>query len=125
MVDAADAGSGAGVVEIRTGTQPASANDAASGTLLGTVTLNDAAFGAGGASVAGRADLDVDPEITGTAVADGTAGWARMKDSTGGTVLDGSVTASGGGGDFIMATTTVTIGLTLRLTSGTVTMPAG
>lgn len=33
-----------GVIEIRSGSQPASADDAATGVLLGTVTLNSGAF---------------------------------------------------------------------------------
>lgn len=125
VVDRVDAGSGAGVVEIRTGSQPASANDAATGTLLVTITLNDPAFGAGGASVAGRADADVDPVPTGTGVADGTAGWARCKDSAGTTCFDGSVSESGGGGDFIISTDAISTGLTVRLLSGSLTQPAG
>lgn len=121
VVDLIDAGSGAGTVQVRTGTQPASANDAASGTLLVTITLNDPAFGSGANGVA---TLDVDPELTATAVATGTAGWCRILDSTGATVLDGSVTATGGGGQLELASTSITSGGTVSITSGTVTMPA-
>lgn len=122
IVDRLDAGSGAGTVEIRTGAQPASANDAASGTLLATFTLADPAFGA---AASGTATADVDPVPSATGVAAGTAGWFRAKDSDGNTVLDGSVTATGGGGDLTMSTTTVSVGLTVNLTGFTVTMPAG
>lgn len=123
-VDRLDGGSGAGTIDVRTGTQPASANDAATGTLLATFTLNDAAFGAAGAGTAGQADLDVSPALTTTGLAAGTAGWFRAKDSDGNTVLDGEVTATGNGGQITMNTTTVSIGLDLEITSGTVTMPA-
>lgn len=116
-----DAGAGPGTVEVRTGAQPASANDAATGTLLVTFTLADPAFGA---AATGVATADTDPDIDATGVAAGTAGWFRGKDSTGATVIDGSVTASGGGGDMILSTTTISVGLTVTLTDWTVTMPA-
>jgi len=122
VVDRLDGGSGAGTIDVRTGSQPASANDAATGTLLATFTLNDPAFGA---ASTGAATIDVDPALTTTGLAAGTAGWFRAKDSDDGTVLDGSVTATGDGGDLTMNTTTVSIGLDLEITGGTVTMPAG
>lgn len=121
IVDRVDGGSGAGTIEIRTGAQPASANDAASGTLLATLTCEDPAFGA---AAAGVATLDCTPALSATAVADGTAGWCRFKDSSAATVLDGAVTATGGGGQITLATTTITTGLTVQLTSGTFTVPA-
>lgn len=122
VVDRFDGGSGAGTIDIRTGGQPASADDAATGTLLATFTLNDAAFGN---SATGTATLDVDPALTTTGLSAGTAGWFRGKDSDGNTVMDGDVTATGDGGDLTMNTTTVSIGLDLEVTGGTVTMPAG
>lgn len=121
VVDLLDAGAGAATIEVRTGSQPASANDAASGTLLATFTLADPAFGGAASGVATLASA---PRTT-TGAAAGTAGWFRAKDSTGATVFDGSVTATGGGGDLTLNTTTISIGLTVELTSGTVTMPAG
>lgn len=114
-----DAGAGAGVMELRTGAQPASADDAATGTLLATVTLVDPAFGAPVNGVATLADpVSVD------AVASGDAGWFRVKDSTGVTVLDGSVTATAGGGDLELSSVTVTSGLPVDISGGTLTMPA-
>lgn len=116
-----DAGAGSGLVRVYTGSQPASADLAATGTLLATFTTNDPAFAAAGS---GTATLDVTPALSAVGVAAGDAGWFRIVDSTGATVIDGSVTASGGGGDLIMSTITVSIGLTLQLTAGTITMPA-
>lgn len=121
VVDLLDAGAGAGTIKIYTGAQPASANDAASGTLLATITLSDPAFGAASTGVATMAGTP----LSGTGVAAGTAGWARLADSTGANVLDGSVTATGGGGQIELATTTISVGVTVQITSGTVTMPAG
>jgi hypothetical protein len=121
VVDLLDAGSGAATIKIYTGTQPTTANDAVAGTLLATVTLSDPAFGS---SATGVATLAGTP-ISATGVAAGTAGWARFADSTGATVMDGSVTATGGGGQIELATTTISVGVTVQITSGTVTMPAG
>lgn len=123
FVDRFDAGPGPGTIQIRSGTRPASANDTATGTLLATVTLADPAFGNSGASVVGRADL-VDPAAA-TGVADGTATWWRGADSTGATVTDGSVTATGGGGDLTLNTTTISTGVSVDVTGGSITMPAG
>lgn len=122
IVDRVDGGAGPGVIEIRTGAQPATANDAATGTLLVTIPCADPAFGS---AVAGVATLDCDPVLSAVAVADGTAGWARVKDSTGATVMDGSVTATGGGGQITLATTAITTGLTVQITGGTFVVPAG
>lgn len=116
-----DADVGAGSIQIRTGAQPATANDAATGTLLATLTLADPAFGA---SVAGVATLDATPALSTTGVAAGTAGWFRMLDNSGDTVLDGAVTATGGGGELELNTTTISIGVTVEITAGTLTTPA-
>lgn len=126
VVALVDGGSGAGVIRIYTGTQPAGPGSAASGALLASLTLNDPAFGS---AVSGVATLDVDPALTATAVADGTAGWFRLLDSTeaagsGLGIVDGAVTATGGGGQLTLATTTVTTGLQVQITSGSITMPA-
>jgi hypothetical protein len=118
LVDLLDAGAGAGTIQIRSGTRPATANDAATGTLLATVTLADPAFGAAANGVATLTD----PAPV-TAAAAGTATWFRALDSTGATVMDGSVTATGGGGDLTLATTALTVGLSVDITGGTVTMP--
>jgi hypothetical protein len=120
LVDALDAGSGAGTIQIRSGTRPAGPGTAATGTLLATVTLVDPAFGAGASGVATIAD----PAAV-TAVADGTATWFRAADSTGTAVFDGRVTATGGGGDLTLATTTISTGLSVDITGGTITQPAG
>lgn len=121
FVTQADSGTGAATVKIYTGTQPASANDAASGTLLVTFTLSDPSFGA---AAAGGVTLSGTPKSA-SAAATGTAGWFRLETSTPGTVIDGSVTATGGGGDMTVDNTSITSGQTVNLTGGTVTMPSG
>lgn len=119
IVDLLDAGAAAGTVELRSGAQPASANDADAGTLLATFTLDDPAFGAAATGVATAAAIAA---VTG--VAAGDAGHFRAKDSNGNVILDGSVTATGGGGDMELNTITISIGVDVEVTAWTVTMPA-
>ena len=118
LADRLDAGAGAGTIKIYTGSKPATADDTATGTLLATVTLIKPAFGAPSSGVANLAD----PAAV-TAVASGTAGWFRAADSTGATVMDGTVTATGGGGDLTLSTTSITTGLQVDITGGTLTQP--
>lgn len=114
-----DGGAGAATLEIRTGSQPADADTAASGTLLVTLTLNDPA----GTQSGGVITIDVSPAISATAGATGTAGWARLKDSSGATILDGSVGTSAT--DFIIDSTSITSGQTVALVAtSTLTLPA-
>jgi hypothetical protein len=116
-----DAGAGPGVMQLRSGAQPADADDAASGTLLATVTFNDPAWVA---AVLGVATLDVVPTLDTVGVADDTAGWFRILDSTGAKVMDGDVTATGGGGDLEMDSPVISTGLAVSVTAGTMTEPA-
>lgn len=121
-----DAGSGAGRLRVYTGAQPAGPGTAASGTLLLEINLNDPSFGAAASGVITAAQS---PALSGTCVGTGTAGWFRLLDSTeaGSTglgVLDGSVSATGGGGDMQLSTTALSTGLAVSVTSLTVTMPA-
>ena len=119
VVDLIDAGAAAGKIEIRTGAQPATGETAASGTLLATVTLADPAFGASATGTATGTDpAAVDP------VATGTAGWFRVLDSNNGKVFDGSVTATGGGGDMTLSNTSLAPGISTDITSLTYTTPA-
>lgn len=120
-VDLIDAGPGAGTVQIRTGAQPATAGTTATGTLLGTLTLSDPAFGAASNGVATAGAVTGDS----SADASGTAGWFRVLDSTGATVMDGAISVSGGGGDMILDTVAIVAGGTINITSWTVTQPAG
>jgi len=120
VVDLLDADASAGYVEIRSGTQPATAGTAASGTLLATVTLAATAFGAASAGVATAAAIST---VTGSA--DGTAGWFRAYDGAGTTVIDGSAGASGSGAEMILSSTAITNGGDVTIDSWTVTMPSG
>lgn len=119
--DRVDAGPGPGTLKIYSGGQPATADTAASGTHLATFTLADPGFAPASTGVK---TIDADPDLTTSALSDGTAGWARAADSTGATVFDGSVGASGSGADFIINSTAITSGQPVALLSGTVTYPA-
>lgn len=113
-----DAGSGPGVIQIRSGGLPASPQAAASGTLLATITLSDPVSGAASSGT----DTITDP-VSVTGVADGTAGWARFQDSAGNAVLDVDVTATGGGGAITLSTTTISVGVTVDMAALTYTVP--
>src|SRR5688572_30702543 len=89
IVDALDAGAAAGTIAIRSGSRPALPTDAATGTLLVTITCADPAFGAASNGVATISD----PSPV-NAVATGTASWFRAFDSDGNAKWDGSVTAT-------------------------------
>jgi hypothetical protein len=93
-VDAArvlvDAGSGAGLLRIYTGTQPATVATAATGTLLVEIALNDPATAA---ASGGSAAFDVTPVPSGVAGNSGTAGYARLLDSAGVAIADAAIPA--------------------------------
>lgn len=122
----ADLVSGPGRIRIYSGTQPATPATAPPGTLLAEFTLSDPAFAA---ASGGSAALDVSPALTDEGLAAGTAGWFRILDSTeaAGTglgVIDGSVTATDGGGDMTLNTVAISVGVSVEITSGSITMPA-
>lgn len=123
-----DGGSGAGVLRIYDGTPPAGpATAVTTQNLLAEFDLSDPAFAA---PSGGSAAIDTTPALETTGLDDGTATWCRFCDSTeaAGTglgVLDGDVTATGGGGELTLNTTTVSTGLAVSITGGSLTMPAG
>ena len=117
IVDLIDAGAGAGTIAIRTGPQPTNVGDADSGTLLGTLTFSDPAFGN---SATGVATADA---ITSDTTADnsGTAEHFRIKDSDGNIVADG--TCGMGSGDLDFDNNVIVAGGTIAISSFTVTTP--
>jgi hypothetical protein len=114
-----DAGAAAGTLNVYSGTQPATGDDAITGTLLATFTLTDPALAA---AAAGVATFDFDPDLEATVAADGTASHFRIADSNGATVLDGDVATSGATLNF--DSVIWTNGGTVKLATGTVTAPA-
>lgn len=117
---AVDAGAGVGTIKLYTGSQPTTGNDTVTGTLLATFSCQDPAFGSATAGVITLAGAP----LTTTGVAAGTAGYFRCATSTPGSVFDGTVTATGGGGQLELNTTSISVGVSVDITSGTFTVPA-
>jgi hypothetical protein len=101
-----------GTLEIRTGSQPASANAAASGTLLCTINLPNPAFSAPVNGV-----LTKTGTWSGTAIASGIAGWARFI-GTGGEHIDAAI-----GSDLTIDNANVVDGGTVTVNTYTHTQP--
>ena len=125
-----------GIIEVRTGTQPATADAAATGTLLGTVTLNSGAFTPGsptnGLTFAAAANGAVSKSGVWSmnGVAAGTAGWFRFKgnaldnDALSTTLprLDGSIATSGA--DMALSNISIAIGAPTTIDSFSWLQPA-
>lgn len=116
MVTALTNAIGGQTLSIYTGSQPATANDAATGTKLVDITINGF-----NTPASGSATLITSTPNTGTAVATGTAGWGRIVGGAG-ERIDGTVGTSGT--DFTINSTSITNGATVTLTAMTVTQPA-
>jgi len=102
-------------LQIRTGAQPASCATADSGTLLCEITCPSdwAAAAASGAKAKSGT-------WSGTGVAAGTAGHFRLKDSAGTTThLQGSITATSGGGDMELDNTSIAVDQTVTVNTFT------
>lgn len=110
-----DIGAGS-IIEIRSGVKPATPETAASGTLLVSITVTGSFTATGGVLTA------ADPASAAPAAA-GTATYFRLKKSGGTAVLDGTVTATGGGGDMQLGSTTITVGVNVDLGVPTLTVP--
>ena len=126
----------AGVIAVYSGTQPATADTAESGTLLGYITVDSGAFTPGSetnglvwddavAGVCGKPSTD---EWSITPVASGTAGWARLyaNDMTTGassTAVRIDMACGVGAGELRMSTTTLTVDVKSVVNSLNVTVP--
>ncbi len=117
IVDDIDAGSGAGTIAIRTGAQPTNVGDADAGTLLGTLTFSDPAFGASSTGTATASGITSDTNADNS----GTAAHFRIKDSDANIHSDGACSTSGSDLNFDNAT--IVAGGTLAISSLTVTQP--
>jgi hypothetical protein len=110
-----NAGSGAATLKIYAGTRPATGGTAT--TLLGTLTFSDPAAASASSGVLTFSAITQDSSADAT----GTATWARAADSAGTFVFDCSVTATGGGGDIQLNTTSIVIGGPISITSASIT----
>ncbi len=111
-----DTGSGQALLEVYTGSGPAGPDASATGTKLLSFSFQDPAFGA---ASSGSATMDSTPAMTTTGLANGTAGWFRILNPAGAAVIDGTV-----GTDLTLSSNSITTGLSVQITSGTLTAPA-
>lgn len=106
------------VMRILSGAMPATAGTAQTGTVIATLTLPSdwmAAASGGSKSMSGTWS---DPSADNS----GTAGYFRILDSTATTChLQGTITATGGGGDMTVDNTVFTAGQSFSVTSFTLT----
>lgn len=119
-----------GRINLYTGSQPATANTAATGTLLGTLTLASDSASAGASP--GECTFNTITSDT-SADASGTAGWGRIyraSDTAPGSTgdsddrrVDFSVSTSGA--DVNFDTVTFVAGGTIAISSLTLTLPSG
>lgn len=127
-----------GIIEIRTGPQPTDADAAVQGTLLGTFTVDAGAFVAGVSTNGLTFDAPAAGVISKAAaenwqlvgVAEGTAGWFRLKgngvdagaSSTTLARMDGSIANSGA--DMNMVNTAISVGTPVTCDTFQYTLPA-
>jgi hypothetical protein len=118
QVDSVGGDLDSGFIDIYTGSQPGDPNTAPTGTLLVSCALTADAYAA---AVAGSAT--VNGTVQGTAVAAGTAGYAQQRNAGNTRWMYGSVTATAGGGDVELTTTTIAIGQVVTISSSVITQP--
>lgn len=121
MLDAIETDIGASpVLTLRSGAQPGTCGAADSGTLIATIAMAVDAFSNAAswakAIAATISDLSADNA--------GTLGHFRIKTSGAVTKLQGSITATGGGGDMTVDNTNVTAGQQIDVTSFAINFPA-
>lgn len=122
IVDYIDTGTGAGRIEIRTGSPPTNVSDASSGTLLGTLTFSSTAFGSASSGTATAAAITSDT----TADASGDAGYFRVYRGAGGdtaAVFQGTAGEAADSTDMTFDEKTIVAGGTIACSSFTLSVP--
>lgn len=108
------------ILEIRSGAAPADCATADSGTLLASITLPSDWMAAASSGSKAKSGTWQDASADAT----GTAAHFRIKDSTGTTVhMQGTVTATGGGGDLTVDNTSFAAGQQFTVNTFTLTAP--
>lgn len=106
------------ILKIRTGAQPANCAAADSGSVLATLSLPSDWLAAAGSGSKAKSGTWEDASADAT----GTAGHFRVYDSGGSTChIQGSITATGGGGDMTLDNTSIATGQDIIITSFTLT----
>jgi len=116
VTDAAGDDFNSGKFRIYTGSQPASGDDAPTGSLLVEITLPADAFSGASGGVASKAGT-----WSAAASSGGVAGWFRMLNSALSRSIDGNVTGTGGGGDLELSNTNIASGQTVTINTFTYT----
>ena len=111
LADLIDAGSGPGKLIIYDGARPATGGSGT--TKLAELELSSPPE----ASISGGVLTFDDIADDESADATGTATWFRIVDSDGNPIIDGSVTATGGGGDLQLNSVALVAGGTVEITS--------
>lgn len=102
------------ILRIRTGAPPANAAAARSGTVLASMTLPSDWMANAASGLKGKSGSWTDP----AADAAGTAGHFEITDSTGTNVgIQGTVTATGGGGDMTLDNAVLAVGQAITINS--------
>lgn len=117
IVDTIDQGAGAGTIKVYTCAQPAAVSDNPSGTLLGTLTFSDPAFGNAATGVATASAITSDTSADNS----GTAAHGAIYDSDANPLADCS--AGQGSGDLNFDNNVIVAGGTIAISSMTVTQP--
>jgi hypothetical protein len=113
-------------LDLYTGSAPASPSSGATGTNLShgqgqsSSSLFNSPSGSPPLSTANTSGGNVFKDSS--AANSGTAGYFRINDNSGNCVLQGSVTATGGGGDLTLNSTTITAGASVSITSFSVSL---
>jgi hypothetical protein len=106
------------VLKIRTGAPPTNITDADSGTVLATLSLPSDWMDAASSGSKAKAGTWSDASADNT----GTAGHFRLYASNGTTQhMQGTITATGGGGDMTIDNTSIAAGQTVTVTGFTLT----
>lgn len=118
MLDEITARAGASaILRIYSGSRPGTGG--AETTILAELTCNATFAPAASGGVLTLNAITADSSANNT----GTASWFRIQSSGANHVFDGSVTATGGGGDLQLNSTSITSGGTVSVTSATITAP--
>jgi hypothetical protein len=123
MLDAIETDLGASpILYLRTGSQPSTCAGADTGTLVSTIAMAADAFqnAASWTKAITAALSDASADNAGSLA----AGHWRIKTSGGVTKLQGSITASGGGGDMTVDNATVVAGQQIDITSFSIGFPS-
>ena len=115
LIDAINAGTGAGKAKFYDGIRPATGGTVTN--LLGTINFADPCAPAPVDGVTTFSAMQTGVTATGT----GTVTWARIEDSEGTFVMDASVTITGDGGDFTFGAVDWETGAPYAITSATLT----